>query len=80
MAQFTDEEVTALRAAIKIFGGPAQLVAAADAGMDYLLGYAIEQAEQDHLEALVAALGTSATEAIPAHEHVDGTSGPVRRG
>jgi hypothetical protein len=43
-------------AIVAILGGREKLLAAAAAGMDYLLGYSIEQAEQNDLEKRVAAL------------------------
>jgi len=49
-----DKEV--LDALVAIFGGRDKVLDAKARGMDYLLGYAIEQADQNALEAAVAAL------------------------
>jgi hypothetical protein len=52
----TPEERATFNALVGIFGGAEKIKAAAAGGMDYLLGYAIEQAEQNQLEAVVARL------------------------
>lgn len=52
----TPEQTIEHNAMVAIFGGRAKLVEAQTKGMDYLLGYAIEQADQNALEKLVAAM------------------------
>ena len=55
-ADMTPEQLEEHRAIVAILGGREKLLAAAKGGMDYLLGYAIEQREQNDLEERVAAL------------------------
>lgn len=52
----TPEEREEHRAILAILGGRNKVLAAERAGMDFLLGYAIEQADQNQLEAAVARL------------------------
>ena len=63
-------------ALVAIFGGRDRLLAAQEQGQDYLLGYAIEQTDQDQLESAVAALQAAgaggAHGAIPEHTHEPG--------
>lgn len=50
------EERELFNALVQIFGGREAILRARDGGMDYLLGYALEQAEQRRLVAAMAAL------------------------
>ena len=52
----TQEEREELAALVSIFGGRQKLLEAQAQGMDYLLGYALEQADQNKLEEAVAKL------------------------
>lgn len=61
----TQEQKEELAALVAIFGGRDKLLEAKAAGMDYLLGYAIEQADQDKLEAAVAKLASGGFAGIP---------------
>ncbi len=56
----TPQERQEHEAIVAILGGREKLLAAQQGGMDFLLGYAIEQADQDQLEAAVAALASPA--------------------
>lgn len=53
-------------ALVSLMGGSDKIIAAAAQGMDYLLGYAIEQADQDQLEAVVKTLQLTG---VPDHVH-----------
>ena len=72
-----DPRVDAL---IKAFGGQAAIDAWNENGNSLLIGYGSEQREQDSLEERVTVLELVAGQgAVPEHDHVGGTSGPVRR-
>lgn len=63
------EERETFNALVTIFGGREKVLEAAKGGMNYLLGYAIEQQEQNELEVAIKNLKDIGTGSVPDHNH-----------
>lgn len=65
----TPQEREEHRALVSIFGGRTALLKAQADGMDYLLGYAMEQADQDKLEEFMRTLQAQGVGTVGPHSH-----------